>query len=82
MEQKILTSLSSMVNTAVELAQLGNSRFWVDYDKDADVLYINFGSPQKADNAVQGKDGVIRRLRKNKLIGFTILGASQFSPKH
>lgn len=82
MEQKVLTSVSHMVNTVIELAQLGNSRFWVDYDKEADVLYINFGRPQKADNAVQGKDGIIRRTRKNKLVGLTVLGASQFSPRH
>jgi len=39
---------------------------WVDYDKEADVLYINFDKPQKADNAVQTSDGIIKRIRNKK----------------
>ena len=52
---------------------------FVDYDKEADVLYVNFGKPQKADNAIQGKDGIIKRKKGNKIIGLTILNASNFN---
>lgn len=63
----------------VRLAQTGNSKLWVDYDQEADVLYINFGKPEKADDAQQGSDGIIRRKRNKKLVGLTILNASKFS---
>lgn len=62
----------------VQLAQYGNSKFIVDYDEEADVLYVSFDRPQKADNAIQGEDGIIRRKRNNKIIGLTILNASCF----
>ena len=79
MEQKIIKSTTVAVNDLVHLAQLGESKLWIDYDKEADVLYVNFGRPQKADDAYQGHDGIIRRKKKNKIIGLTILNASQFS---
>lgn len=81
MEQKIINSLNVSVIDFVRLAQLGNDKLLIDYDKDADVLYLNFGSPQKADDAFQGKDGIIRRKKKNKIIGLTVLNASRFTKK-
>lgn len=51
----------------------------LDYDKEADVLYVSFGQPKKADDAVQGKDGIIRRKKKDQIIGLTILNASRFN---
>lgn len=62
----------------VALAQYGSSKFVVDYDKEADVLYVNFDYPQKADDAIQGEDGIIRRKKGKKIIGLTILNASRF----
>ena len=82
MEQKIINSASSTIIDLVKLAQLGDSKIRVDYDKEADVLYLNFGRPQKADDAFQGKDGIIRRKKNNKIIGLTILNASQYNKKN
>lgn len=81
MEQKIIHSANIAIGDLVRLAQYGNSKLWIDYDKDADVLYVNFGSPQKADDAYQDRDGIIQRKKKNKIIGLTILNASRFSKK-
>lgn len=78
MEQKIIDSTNVAITDLLKLAQYGNDKFVVDYDQEADVLYINFGKPQKADNAHQGKDGIIRRKKNNKLVGLTILNASRF----
>ena len=69
------------VTDLVRLASLGDSKLWIDYDKDADVLYVNFGNPEKADDAYQGKDGIIRRRKNNKIIGLTVLNASRFTNK-
>jgi hypothetical protein len=33
------------------LLKVPRSRMWVAYDKDADVLYINFKKPSHADNS-------------------------------
>jgi len=63
----------------VQLARLGKDKLFIDYDQEADVLYVSFGKPQKADDAVQESDGIIRRKKANKLIGLTVLNASSFS---
>lgn len=79
MEQKIIKSGKLAITNLIQLAQYGNSKFIIDYDRGADVLYISFNHPQKADNAIQGEDGIIRRKRGNKIVGLTILKASRFS---
>jgi uncharacterized protein YuzE len=53
------------------------ARFWVDYDTDADVLYISFQRPQKATDAEMTEDEVILRYRGDRMVGLTILDASK-----
>lgn len=79
MEQAIVNSVTPAIADLVRLAQAGNAKLWVDYDQGADVLYISFGRPQKADDAQQGRDGIIRRKKNKKLVGLTVLNASRFS---
>jgi uncharacterized protein YuzE len=43
----------------------------IDYDQEADVLYISFGQPQPADDSEEVND-VIYRFRENELLGITI----------
>ena len=50
--------------------------FWVDYDAEADVLYISFERPQKATDSVMTEDGILLRYRGNRLVGITVLEAS------
>lgn len=78
MEQTIINTSIPAIADLVRLAQAGYSKLWVDYDQEADVLYINFGKPQRADDAEQSRDGIIRRKRNKKLVGLTILNASRF----
>jgi len=51
-------------------------RFWVDYDREADVLYISFERPQKATDTETTDDGLLLRYRGDKLVGVTVLDAS------
>ncbi|HBQ50790.1 hypothetical protein A3B42_04040 [Candidatus Daviesbacteria bacterium RIFCSPLOWO2_01_FULL_38_10] len=78
MEQRIINSSKLVVADLVQLASFGNDKLFIDYDKEADVLYVNFGKPQSADDSVQDKDGIIRRKKGNKVIGLTVLNASRF----
>lgn len=79
MEKRIINSTKKAVNDLTNLALIGSTKLWVDYDKKADVLYVNFGKPQKADDAKESEEGIIQRKRNNKLIGVTVLNASRFS---
>jgi len=52
-------------------------RFWVDYDKSADVLYISFKRPQKATDSGMLENGILVRYRGRKVVGLTIMEASK-----
>lgn len=52
----------------------------IDYDKKADVLYINFERPQRATDSVLREDVLVRK-KEGKIIGLTILNASKFKKK-
>ena len=41
------------------------------------VLYINFDQPQASDDSDLTDEGVIIRLRDNKIVGLTILNAAK-----
>lgn len=59
------------------LLKLPAGRFWVDYDEDADVLYISFGRPQKATDSEMLDNGVLLRYKGRDLVGITVLDASR-----
>ncbi|MFC1715492.1 DUF2283 domain-containing protein [Candidatus Poribacteria bacterium] len=50
---------------------------WIDYDKEADVLYIGFKRPQKATDSEMLDNGVLLRYREKELVGVTVLEASK-----
>lgn len=58
-----------------EVPLVKNSR--LSYDVEGDVLYINFGEPQPADDSDITDEGVIIRLRDGKIVGLTILNATK-----
>jgi uncharacterized protein YuzE len=51
---------------------------WIDYDDDADVLYLSFKRPQKAtDTELLENQGILLRYRNKELVGVTVLDASK-----
>ena len=59
------------------LKDLSEHQLWMSYDAEADVLYVNFKKPSKADDGELGEDDVIVRKENGQVIGYTILHASQ-----
>ena len=53
------------------------SRIWTSYDKEADVLYINFKKPSHADDSELTDDDIIIRYEKGEIVGITILNVSK-----
>ena len=49
---------------------------WLDYDEEADVLYISFQRPQQETDSEMLDNGILLRYRKEKLVGVTVLDAS------
>ncbi len=69
--------LGEVSHITPHLLQFPYERIWIDYDKNADVLYINFKRPQKATDSEMLDNGILLRYRKDKLVGVTILDASK-----
>lgn len=80
MEKNALSPDKETVSNLLNLFAVGNKRLWVDYDKEADVLYVNFNEPSKADEAREER-GIIKRTRNGKVVGLTVLHASDFASK-
>lgn len=47
-------------------------RLDVDYDEEADVLYISFGSPEAASDSKILDNDVILRFKGERIIGITV----------
>ena len=55
---------------------LRKKNIWVDYDKEADTLYVSFQKPQRADDSEMIGNKIIH-YRRGKVIGVTIINASK-----
>ena len=69
--------LKSLVKTSPVLANLPDYPAWIDYDREADVLYLSFESPQDATDSKMLDDGILLRYRGEKLVGITLFDASK-----
>ena len=59
-----------------DLIKIPAKHIWVDYDKEADVLYLSFRKPQRAKKTVETADDVLIRTDGDEIVGMTILNAS------
>jgi len=69
--------IKKILNLVPELLEIPYSRIWTSYDKEADVLYINFKKPSHADDSELTDDDIIIRYEKGKIVGVTILNVSR-----
>lgn len=69
--------LAEVFKATPHLLKFPKAKLWVDYDKEADVLYVSFERPQKATDSEMLDNGVLLRYKGDKLIGMTILEASK-----
>ena len=59
------------------LLGIPHKKVWVDYDEEADVLYVNFKKPSHADDSELTDDDVIIRYEKGQVVGMTFLNAAK-----
>jgi len=69
--------INDISKIAPHLLNFSKKRMWIDYDNDADVLYISFKKPQHATNSEMLDDGILLRYIGEDIVGVTILDASQ-----
>ena len=72
-ENKII---QTCLGLSSDIVKLPIEHIWVDYDKEADVLYLSFRKPQRAKKTVETDNDILIRKDGNKIVGITILNAS------
>ena len=61
-----------------QLLTLPARQLWVDYDQQADVLYLSFRKPQQANDSIMEDDGNLYHYHDGELVGITVLNASKW----
>jgi len=73
LEEKNITYLLKAMANFVKLPQ---TKMWLDYDAESDVLYIHFEEKPTSTHSEMRDDGIILDYRGKQLVGLTILEAS------
>jgi uncharacterized protein YuzE len=78
MEENVTTPVKTepILRALPYLTRFPSRRFWIDYDQEADVLYISFKRPQNATDSKMSEEGILYRYRDEELVGLTILDVS------
>jgi len=69
--------IERMLTLVPQLLEVPHTRIWTTYDKEADVLYVNFKKPSHADDSELTDDDIIVRYEAGQIVGITILNASK-----
>ena len=79
MEVEAVASIGvkEILSLTPQLMSMPFKRIWYSYDEDADVLYLNFKKPSRADDSELTDDDVIVRYEEGQVVGITVLHASQ-----
>ena len=68
--------LTRILKAVPRLVRFPLKRMWLDFDAEADVLYISFRRPQHATDSEMREDGILVHRRGKQVVGLTILEAS------
>ena len=66
---RLLTPLPALLSLS--------DHIWIDYDAEADVLYLSFRKPQQATDS-ELNDNVVYHYHQNDLVGLTIIGFQEY----
>ncbi|HKI05253.1 MAG TPA: DUF2283 domain-containing protein [Thermoanaerobaculia bacterium] len=72
-----VANISEFLKLIPAIRQTPDDYLWMSYDRQADVVYVNFKKPSHATDSELTDDDVILRYEGEDLIGLTILHASR-----
>ena len=49
---------------------------WIDYDQEADVLYLSFRKPQRATKTIETDNDILIRKDGDTIVGITVMDAA------
>jgi uncharacterized protein YuzE len=69
--------ISHLLKAVTYLIKLPRTHMWLDYDMEADVLYLHFEDKPASTHSEMQDNGIILDYKGNRLVGLTVLEASQ-----
>lgn len=72
-----VANIAEFLKLVPAVQQTPEDYLWMSYDREADVVYINFKKPSYATDSELRDDDVILRYEGDDLVGLTILHASR-----
>jgi uncharacterized protein YuzE len=69
-------SIGSILKAVAHLIKLPRQHMWLDYDPEADVVYLHFEEKPSSTHSEMRDDGIILDYKGRRLVGLTILEAS------
>lgn len=68
-----------VLSMAPQILGLSHRNLWTRYDRAADVLYVSFKRPSRADDSEITDEDIIVRYEGSQVVGVTVLHASKRS---
>ncbi|MEW6220291.1 MAG: DUF2283 domain-containing protein [Thermodesulfobacteriota bacterium] len=68
--------IKGCLNMAADMMRLPARQVWIDYDKEADVLYMSFRKPQRATRTIEADEDILIRKDGRAIVGITVLNVS------
>jgi uncharacterized protein YuzE len=72
-----ILEVERVLTMAPHILGLSHRSLWTSYDRSADVLYVNFKRPSRADDSEITDEDIIVRYEGSQVVGVTILHASK-----
>jgi uncharacterized protein YuzE len=69
-----MEKVSDVLDFLPYILKMPSKRIWIDYDDEADVLYMSFRKPQQANDSIM-EDDIIYHYHDKAIVGITILHA-------
>jgi uncharacterized protein YuzE len=70
-------NIHALLKAIAHLVKLPKTHMWLDYDVEADVVYLHFMEKPQSTHSEMRQDGIILDYKGSHLVGLTILDASQ-----
>ncbi len=67
--------VAKCITMASDMLRLRAQHVWVDYDDEADVLYMSFRKPQRATKTIELDDDILVRKDGRTIVGVTVMNA-------
>lgn len=68
--------IGDVLKSVPYILNMQSTHIWIDYDQEADVLYISFRKPQHADDS-EMDDNIITHYSGENIVGITVMGAKK-----